>query len=218
MHKHLKSDKTTSFFRQLDLYGFTRIKDDKGQLQFIHPIFTKGNEDKYITIKRKRQYQLEPKEMVKYEKMRQIVETLEKEKNNPGKNQCEAIRYSCLFKHLLTFQKYFGKNTEIYIRKFIIKTRLYFPELHSMRKREFHCLFIKLGKEEFMENTVEELGINLESVDRTNKKELFVSLINHLTTDYHHKCIKNHINSQETVSESKESFVSVITTNRQQKK
>lgn len=213
MLNYFKSERITSFLRQLDLYGFSRTKDEKGQLRFIHPIFIKGNEGNYITIKRKRQYQPEPKEIMKYDKMRQLIEALEREKIKPGKNQCESIRLSCLFKHLLSFQKFYGKNTEIYIRKFIMQTRFYFPELHVIMKKEFHCLYIKMGKEEMMESTVEELGINLDKVNMANKKELFVELVNNLTSKYHCKYCKNHINNPEPISESNESFVRIVPKN-----
>ena len=70
-----------------------------------------------------------------------------------------------------------------------------------------------MGEEEMMESTVEELGINLDKVNMANKKELFVELVNNLTSKYHCKYCKNHINNPEPISESNESFVRIVPKN-----
>ena len=214
MLNYFKSNRITSFLRQLDLYGFVRTKAANGYLRFSHPIFRRGNETNFGSIKRKRQYQPEPKEIVDYQLISQVVKALEKEQLS-GRNWREATRLLCLFNHILTFKKFYGKNTEIYIRKFITHTRFYFPELHRDYEKEYHCLFVKLHMKEFVRKSTEELGLNVECIERAGKKELFVDLINNLACKYNLKYCTSHDSSENAgqPTDPKNGFVRIVPNN-----
>ena len=51
--KYFKHDKLASFIRQLNMYGFTKLRNKNKNKVFIHEFFKKGREDLLHKIKRK---------------------------------------------------------------------------------------------------------------------------------------------------------------------
>lgn len=133
---YFRSQKLSSFIRQLSMYRFKKDKNESGILRFSHPFFKRDCKFSLRLIRRQSQTSI-PKEKVRYDLIDFLVAKLEnkilKKKNNCGRLE----RVFNLLKHLRLYCNIYGKNIPIFVDKFSNRVCFFFPWLYKRFQKEF---------------------------------------------------------------------------------
>jgi hypothetical protein len=111
---YFKSDKLTSFIRQLDLYGFKKEKVNKTVLRFSHPFFKRNEKDELEFITRSPQHHFRHKDEQNHVQVDILVKKLENLLTIRGVKGEELEKDIKLIKYIGSYKNYYGKNIPIF--------------------------------------------------------------------------------------------------------
>lgn len=118
--KHFfKSDKLTSFIRQLDLYGFQKLRIGKTRILFSHCFFKKNHKEELEYITRCPQHHFRRKSKLNEGQIESLLKKLRNLLENTEGNKEELVKDIKLIEFIDSYKNYYGKNIPIFKKKLI---------------------------------------------------------------------------------------------------